>query len=78
MLSCCYSNDITMSDVKVLPNAVSVQTDPDNQKAPEFDWWSKYYYSIKDERRTQQNYVDQGHDALVVSALEITFSVMAV
>ena len=51
----------------LLRNAISVQTDPDNEKVPEFDWWSKYYYSIKDERRTQQEYVDQGHDELVVS-----------
>ena len=45
-----------------------LQSDPDNQKKVEFDWWSKYYYSIDDQRRTQQEYVDQGYDKMKVGA----------
>ena len=43
-----------------------LQSDPDSQKKVEFDWWSKYYYSIDDPRRTQQEYVDQGYDKMKV------------
>ena len=32
----------------------------------EFDWWSKYYYSVDDERRTQPEYVDEGYDKMMV------------
>ena len=44
------------------------QTDPDHSKKSEFDWWSKYYYSCHDERRTQAEYVNAGHDKLMVSS----------
>ena len=43
-----------------------LQSDPDNQQKIEFDWWSKYYYSLDDPRRTQQEYVDKGYDKLQV------------
>ena len=43
-----------------------LQTDPDNKKDVKFDWWSKYYASIKDEKRTQREYVDEGHDMMTV------------
>ena len=38
------------------------QTDPDSADKSDFDWWSKYYYSIGDERRTQKDYVAKGLD----------------
>lgn len=47
------------------------QSDPDNKEKSDFDWWSKYYYSVEDERRTQKDYVDQGHDKMVVYQKEL-------
>ena len=35
----------------------SLQSDPDNANKFDYDWWSKYYYSIGDDRRTQKDYV---------------------
>ena len=43
------------------------QTDPDSNSISSFDWWSKYYYSIGDKSRTEQEYVDKGHDKFIVS-----------
>ncbi len=45
------------------------QTDP--EETSDFDWWSKYYYSCGDERRTQSEYVEQGADKLVVYPTEL-------
>ena len=47
------------------------QSDPDNKEKSDFDWWSKYYYSVGDERRTQRDYVDQGFDKIVVYKTEL-------
>ena len=44
---------------------VFFQLDPDS-KGSDFDWWSKYYASIDDETRIQQEYVDARHDTLQV------------
>ena len=43
-----------------------LQSDPDSRDKSDFDWWSKYYYSIGDARRTQKSYVDQGYDRMVI------------
>lgn len=43
-----------------------VQSDPDSRDKSDFDWWSKYYYSIGDARRTQKSYVEQGYDRMVL------------
>ena len=50
------------------PPLPPLQSDPDSQKKVEFDWWSKYYYSIDDPRRTQQEYIDEGYDKMKVKA----------
>ena len=42
------------------------QSDPDSQKKSDFDWWTKYYYAVDDERRTQKEYVDAGYDSMMV------------
>ena len=43
-----------------------LQSDPDSREKSDFDWWSKYYYSIGDARKTQKSYVDQGYDSMAV------------
>ena len=43
-----------------------LQADPDASKGSGFDWWTKYYYSIGDDQRTQEEYVQEGHDKMVV------------
>ena len=48
------------------PPLLSLQQDPDSAGKFEFDWWSKYYYSIGDERRTQKEYVEKGLDKMVI------------
>ncbi|XP_064383023.1 myoferlin-like isoform X2 [Halichondria panicea] len=48
-----------------------LDTDPDSKETSDFDWWSKYYYSCGDERRTQAEYVEQGADKLVVYPTEL-------
>lgn len=47
------------------------QEDPDSAGKFDFDWWSKYYYSIGDDRRTQKEYVEKGYDRLVVYPTEL-------
>ena len=42
------------------------QSDPDNADKFDYDWWSKYYYSIDDERRTQKLYVEKNLDRVKV------------
>jgi hypothetical protein len=44
----------------------TLDTDPDNKKDVKFDWWSKYYASIKDEQRTQKEYLDEHQDFMTV------------
>ena len=53
-----------------------IQSDHDSKDKSDFDWWSKYYYSIGDTRRTQKGYVDQGYDGMAVynSELEEAFN----
>ncbi len=51
------------------PSHTHTQTDP--EETSDFDWWSKYYYSCGDERRTQSEYVEQGADKLVVYPTEL-------
>ena len=46
--------------------SLKLQSDPDSEEKSDFDWWSKYYYSIGDTRRTQKGYVDQGYDGMAV------------
>ncbi len=53
------------------PHNTHTQTDPDSKETSDFDWWSKYYYSCGDERRTQAEYVEQGADKLVVYPTEL-------
>ncbi len=43
-----------------------MQLDPDSADKSDFDWWSKYYYSIGDDQKTQKDYVDKNHDSLVI------------
>ena len=43
-----------------------MQSDPDSVEKFDFDWWSKYYCSVGDERRTQNDYRDGGYDTVVV------------
>jgi len=52
-----------------------LQLDPDSDKS-DFDWWSKYYYSIGDDRRTQVAYEEGNYDRLVLydGALEDHFN----
>lgn len=52
------------------------QSDPDSRDKSDFDWWSKYYYSIGDARRTQKSYVERGYDRMVVypGELEAAFN----
>ena len=45
--------------------------DADTGDKPHFDWWSKYYCSIGDDKRTQKDYVDQGYDRMVVYPCEL-------
>jgi hypothetical protein len=40
--------------------------DPDVQKNSDFDWWSKFYSSLDDDPRMQQEYLDAGYDKLMV------------
>ena len=47
------------------------QTDPDSAEKFTYDWWSKYYYSIKDERRTQKDYVAKNFDRMVIYPREL-------
>ena len=42
------------------------QSDPDSRDKSDFDWWSKYYYSVGDARRTQKDYVNGGYDRMVI------------
>ncbi|CAI8014042.1 Myoferlin [Geodia barretti] len=58
-----YEGEVTVvvEDVKE-----ALDSDPDSQKKVEFDWWSKYYYSIDDPRRTQQEYIDEGYDKMKI------------
>ena len=62
-------NNYTMYDT-LYCNAVTefdlIQSDPDSEEKSKFDWWSKYYYSIGDTRKTQKGYVDQGYDGMAV------------
>ena len=53
-----------------------IQSDPDSRDKSDFDWWSKYYYSIGDARRTQKSYVEKGYDRMVVypGELEAAFN----
>lgn len=44
----------------------TLQSDPDNVDKFDYDWWSKYYYSIGDERRTQKDYVAKNLDRVVI------------
>lgn len=54
-----------------------IQSDPDSSRdKSDFDWWSKYYYSIGDTRRTQKSYVEKRYDRMVVypGELEAAFN----
>ncbi|KAL5471556.1 hypothetical protein EMCRGX_G029681 [Ephydatia muelleri] len=48
-----------------------IAADPDASKGSGFDWWTKYYYSIGDDQRTLEEYVNQGHDRMVVYSHEL-------
>ena len=50
-----------------LLHVLQLHSDPDDQEQIEFDWWSKYYYSIGDERRTQPQYQEKGYDKMKVA-----------
>ena len=43
-----------------------LQGDPESREKSDFDWWSKYYYSIGDATKTQKGYVDQGYDGMAI------------
>ena len=49
--------------------ALLAGSDPDVKKDSEFDWWSKFYLSAKDEERSQPEYGQQGFDKLMVSTV---------
>eukprot|EP00731_Ephydatia_muelleri_P020356 Em0013g83a len=42
-----------------------IAADPDASKGSGFDWWTKYYYSMGDDQRTQEEYVQEGHDRMM-------------
>ncbi len=52
--------------VELLDWEIALQLDPDSADKSDFDWWSKYYYSIGDERRTQKQYVKGNYDKMVI------------
>ena len=62
---------ITITFAHTLPHT---QSDPDSQKKSDYDWWTKYYYAIGDERRTQREYVETGYDSLTVRTTCVTHS----
>ena len=70
------SSTSTCKHCHASPCTLPTQSDPDNQQKIEFDWWSKYYYSIDDTRRTQTEYVDQGYDKMKVQSCNHTDIVM--
>ena len=55
---------------------LTLQSDPDSRDKSDFDWWSKYYYSIGDARRTQTSYVENGYDHMMIypGELEAAFN----
>ena len=40
--------------------------DPDVHKSSDFDWWSKFYSSLKNDSRKQPEYLEAGYDKLMV------------
>ena len=50
----------SMSDEGLAPK------DPDVHKSSDFDWWSKFYSSLKNDSRKQPEYLEAGYDKLMV------------
>ena len=69
-----YQIQSLMHDIAYI--VLTSQSDPDSRDKSDFDWWSKYYYSIGDTRRTQKSYVEKGYDRMVIypGELETAFN----
>ena len=48
-----------------------MQDDPDTKYSSDYDWWTKYYYSIGETSKIQPGYAEEGHDRLEVYDCEL-------